>query len=294
MIIGYFADGPWSHGVLDKLLLKTYLKIGFICVRYDHQDSILKEKAKKNKIPILTSANINNDKFINDIRKYNCDLFVSMSFNQIFKKKIIETPPLGIINCHAGKLPFYRGRNILNWALINDESEFGITVHYIDEGIDTGDIILQKCYAINDNDNYNTLLQKAYSGCEELLNQSIDNIYKGIAERVLQSSIDPLGFYCSKRKIGDEKLNWYQSSRQIFNFVRAICPPGPCARCYVGNKEILVKKVDYFPNAFNYMGKPGTILAKNSKGLLVKTLDSFVQLVDWTSDIKLKVGDHLK
>jgi methionyl-tRNA formyltransferase len=217
-----------------------------------------------------------------------------MSFNQIFKKKMIETPPLGIINCHAGKLPFYRGRNILNWALINDESEFGITVHYIDEGIDTGDIILQKCYAINDNDNYNTLLQKAYSGCEELLNQSIDNIYKGIAERVLQSSIDPLGFYCSKRKIGDEKLNWYQSSRQIFNFVRAICPPGPCARCYVGNKEILVKKVDYFPNAFNYMGKPGTILAKNSKGLLVKTLDSFVQLVDWTSDIKLKVGDHLK
>ena len=55
-----------------------------------------------------------------------------MSFNQIFRKKIINTPKIGVINCHAGKLPFYRGRNVLI-VLINDESEFGITVHFIDE-----------------------------------------------------------------------------------------------------------------------------------------------------------------
>jgi methionyl-tRNA formyltransferase len=65
-----------------------------------------------------------------------------MSFNQIFKSEIINLPRLKTINCHAGKLPFYRSRNILNWVLINDEKEFGITVHYVDEGIDTGDIIL--------------------------------------------------------------------------------------------------------------------------------------------------------
>ena len=64
-----------------------------------------------------------------------------MSFNQILKKKIINLPHLKTINCHAGKLPFYRGRNVLNRVLINDENEFGITIHYIDEGIDTGDIV---------------------------------------------------------------------------------------------------------------------------------------------------------
>ena len=73
-----------------------------------------------------------------------------MSFNQIFRKDIINLTPIGIINCHAGKLPFYRGRNILNWVLINDEKEFGITVHFVDEGIDTGDIILQKTFPITD------------------------------------------------------------------------------------------------------------------------------------------------
>ena len=66
------------------------------------------------------------------------------------------------------KLPFYKGRNILNWVLINDEKEFGITVHYVDEGIDTGDIILQETFPIIDSDDYSTLLDKAYEECPRL------------------------------------------------------------------------------------------------------------------------------
>jgi methionyl-tRNA formyltransferase len=96
---------------------------------------------KKYNIDYLKYENINSKNFIERIKTYFCDLFVSMSFNQIFKDEIINLTPLRIINCHAGKLPFYRGRNILNWVLINDEKEFGITVHYVDEGIDTGDFI---------------------------------------------------------------------------------------------------------------------------------------------------------
>ena len=75
-----------------------------------------------------------------------------MSFDQIFKNEIINAINNNIINCHAGKLPFYRGRNILNWVLINDEKKFGITVHYIDEKIDCGDIILQRLFKITDQD----------------------------------------------------------------------------------------------------------------------------------------------
>ena len=88
-----------------------------------------------------------------------------MSFNQIFKKEIINLPLLKTINCHAGKLPFYRGRNILNWVLINDEKEFGVTVHYMDEGIDTGDIIMQDSFSISGLDDYSTLLLRSYEAC---------------------------------------------------------------------------------------------------------------------------------
>ena len=82
-------------------------------------------------------------------------------------------PAEEIINCHAGSLPFCRGRNILNWVLINDEQEFGITVHYVGEGVDAGDIIIQEKFLINDQDNYRALLVTAYEHCPRLLVEAI-------------------------------------------------------------------------------------------------------------------------
>ena len=117
-----------------------------------------------------------------------------MSFNQIFKTEIINLPKLKTINCHAGKLPFYRGRNILNWALINDEKEFGITVHYIDEGIDTGDIVLQRTYPISDEDNYSTLLQVSYVECANILYDAIVMFKKENVDGIKQKDIHPIGF----------------------------------------------------------------------------------------------------
>jgi len=167
--IGYFADGPWSHKTFNKLIHDSEIKISFICVRFGSKDETLKNYAKQYGIDYLEHENVNSDEFILNLKKYDCDLFVSMSFNQIFKSDIINFTKYKIINCHAGKLPFYRGRNVLNWVLINDEKEFGITVHYVDEGIDSGDIILQKMYQISDQDNYNTLLERAYVECPNIL-----------------------------------------------------------------------------------------------------------------------------
>ena len=109
----------------------------FVVPRKDTNDNTLKNLCSENNIDYLYNQDINSDDFYETAKSYNCDLFVSMSFNQIFKKRIINLPKLKSINCHAGLLPFYRGRNVLNWVLINGEKKFGITVHFIDEGIDT-------------------------------------------------------------------------------------------------------------------------------------------------------------
>ena len=168
--IGYFADGPWAHRAFEKISDDQRFKIQFICVRNDSGDKVLEQYAADNSIPLLRHPKVSSSIFLDSIARYNCDIFVSMSFNQILKKNFIDFPPLKTINCHAGKLPFYRGRNILNWVLINDEKEFGITVHYVDEGIDTGDIILQRTYPISDEDTYDTLLKISYSECANTLN----------------------------------------------------------------------------------------------------------------------------
>ena len=101
----------------------------------------------------------------------------------------------------------------------------------------------------------------------------------------------PLGFYCTQRKIGDEILNWNQSSREIFNFVRAICSPGPKARAFIGEKEMKINKVEYIKNAPIYKSTIGAIINKDNDNFLVKTQDSFIKVIEYEYDGKLKVGD---
>ena len=292
--IGYFADGPWSHLAFNKLIQDKNIKISFICARFDTRDETLKNYCKQYDIDFIKHKNINSREFIENVTRFKCDLFVSMSFNQIFKSAIINLATFGFINCHAGKLPFYRGRNILNWALINDEDEFGITVHYIDEGIDTGDIILQRTFPISDKDDYSTLLQVSYVECANILYDAVILLKGKSVERIKQNSIHPVGFYCSQRKMGDEILNWNKLSREIFNFVRAICHPGPMARSYVNGKEIKINKVEMVESAPSYQCIEGAILNMDDDGFYVKTRDNFIKVVEYEIDGTLRIGDRFE
>ena len=293
MKIGYFADGPWAHRAFEKLITDTTIEICFICVRNDYKDPVLMDLGKQYGIDVIYSPNINSEEFIKQISIYQVDLFVSMSFNQIFRKHFYEIPPLKTINCHAGKLPLYRGRNILNWALINDEKEFGITVHYVDEGIDTGDIIVQEVYPITDEDTYATLLERAYEGCADVLYKGIKKIQNNDVTRIHQKDIDPVGMYCGMRKQGDEILDWNQTSREIFNFVRAICKPGPQAHTWIGDELMRINEVRMIAGAHNYKGIPGQVLGKSENGFYVKTSDTMLEVVDYEYAGRIRVGDRM-
>ena len=289
--IGYFADGPWSHEAFLKIINDNKFEIKFIVPRTDTNDNTLLEFSKQFNIDYFKIENVNSKTSLNRISDYGCDVLVSMSFNQIFRNKIINLTPIGIINCHAGKLPFYRGRNILNWVLINDEKEFGITVHFVDEGIDTGDIILQETFPITDKDNYNSLLNISYYSCANILYNALVQISKDNYNRITQETIHPVGFYCGMRSEGDEIINWNDSSRNIFNFIRSISQPGPVARTKNNKEEIHINNSNYIKDAPNYIGTTGQVLSKTEIGFLIKTKDSFIEIFDIEG--KIRVGDKL-
>lgn len=292
--IGYFADGPWGWRAFDKMIVDDSLEIAFMSVRYEARDSELIKRAEENHIPLELSKNVNSEEFLEKMREYDVDLFVSMSFNQILKAEFINLPKYKTINCHAGRLPFYRGRNILNWALINDEKEFGITVHYVDEGIDTGDIILQEVYPITDEDNYGTLLEQAYIGCADVLYRAIKIIQSGEVKRIRQRDIDPIGMYCGGRQEGDEIIDWKQTSREIFNFIRALSVPGPQATSWVNGEKISINKSRMVAGAHIYKNTAGQVIGKTEDGFLVKTGDTMLEVVEYTFNGKIKIGDRLK
>ncbi|TLD96498.1 methionyl-tRNA formyltransferase [Helicobacter jaachi] len=265
--IGYFADGIWAHNAFRKIIESKRFEICFVTPRFDSTDNTLLELSRAHNIPCIKAKDINSSAFFSQITHFNCDIFVSMSFNQIFKEPLISTPRLKTINCHAGKLPFYRGRNILNWVLINDEKDFGITVHFVDSGIDSGDIILQRSFPISDSDDYSTLLHTAHTQCAQILYDALCLLQEDKATPIKQDSIHKVGFYCPARVSGDEWINWHKSSREIFNFIRALNAPDLGAKSLVINplrpqntSTMRIFKAQMIESAPDYIATPGAIV----------------------------------
>lgn len=276
MRIGYFGDGPWAHEALDRILAAGEVDVAVIVPRFERQDPVLQKRAIEHGIDFLPMQNVNDPASLARLAAYEVDVLVSMSFDQIMRSEILNLCPMGVINCHAGTLPFYRGRNVLNWALINDEPEFGVTVHHMDEGIDTGDIILQRTSSITDTDTYATLLDRAVMLCAETLSEAIHHLAHGTASRTKQTSLHPVGFYTGRRIDGDEWIDWTWSSRRIFNFVRALTAPGPCAHTAADGREISIRSARLIRDAPEYVATPGEVVGRDNSGLVVKTGDSTV------------------
>ena len=290
MRIGYFADGVWGQRALALLAQEKSLEIAFVVLRQRRPDDKLAAMAARLNIEVLSVPDVNSPSFMNQLEDFDCDILVSMSFDQIFHAPLIFSSPRGILNCHAGQLPWYRGRNVLNWVLINNEPSFGVTAHYIDEGIDTGDIILQRTYSISDADNYATLVDRAGTYCAEVLLDAILQVSSGKDKRVPQASIDPNGFYCSERRPGDERLNWSQTSRQVFGFVRALSDPGPGATTFFEGKPITIENVQLLSGVKSHGGFPGAIVGVDNTSFLVKTLDTCVRVNHWYGDFTPRIG----
>jgi methionyl-tRNA formyltransferase len=290
--IGYFADGPWAHLALQAMLTDRAVEVSFICVRFDNPDEYLLKEGERNGIPSFSLENVNLIESLAFLDSFKVDLFVSMSFNQIFRSAFLSIAPLGVLNCHAGKLPFYRGRNILNWALINGEDEFGITVHQVDEGIDTGDIITQKTFPIEIDDNYGSLLKVAHRECAPLLIEAIHLMRLGTSKPVRQREISLYGTYFTQRIAGDERINWNQSSRNVHNFIRALSSPGPEAQTYLKNQIVKVKVSKFIDNLPKFIGIPGSVIGVSNQGVAVKTADTYLFLIDYDGYPNPRIGDR--
>ncbi len=287
--IAFYGDGEWALNTLKPLIRSKVCSIDTVFARFPKGDKEIELFCKKNKLKYIKTKNIN-DYILNSNLKF--DIGISVSFDQIFKKETISSHKKGLINCHAGNLPDYKGRNILNWALINNEKSFGISVHYIDSGVDTGDIILQKSFKINHNDDYKDLLDLAYLECPKIVLDSIDLIIKNKVKPISQKNIKKHPIYCSRRREGDEIINWESSSLEIYNFIRALVYPGPFAQTYLNNDIIYIKKSEYIPDAPIYKGIPGSVIKKDENGFLVKTGDSYILIKDWEAKISINNGDR--
>ncbi len=276
MKILFFGDGRWATNSLDRLLADNRRVIGAV-VRNNPTDPDLVRLAEGRGLPVFKPEAVNAPDFAETVRSLAPDLNLSVSYDQILKSAIRGTAQLGFINFHAGRLPDYRGRNILNWALINGEEEIGITAHYVDAGIDTGDIILQRTLPVAWEDTYGDILEKVIGGFPALVADAVTLISE---DRVnARSQRDLPGTYFAARGEGDEWIDWQDTSRDIYNKIRAISHPGPGARTLLDDQIVKIWKAMYDPDWPTYRATPGQVVGRLAgTGIVVKTGDSVLEL----------------
>ncbi|HWR50098.1 MAG TPA: methionyl-tRNA formyltransferase [Bryobacteraceae bacterium] len=282
MRILLFGDGQWAADALTKLVACGDDLVGVV-VRVHPSDSSLEEAADRFDVPVHQPANVNSLEFVATAITLEPDLALSVSYNQIIRRPLLGIARAGFVNFHAGRLPRYRGRNVINWAIINGEQEIGLTSHYVDEGIDTGDIILQRTLPIGWCDTYGSVLARVVAALPDLVVQTVALIASGSPPRTPQDH-SAATYYCGREE-GDEWLDWADTSRNLYNKIRGITRPGPGACTLLGGDVVRVWGAQYDPTWPKYIATPGQVVGKHAGGSLIKTGDSVLLLTD------VQVGD---
>ena len=249
--------------------------------------SPVKIKALENDIPVFQPINIKND--FAEIIKYQPDLIVTCAYGRIVPKDILSLPRLGCINVHASILPKYRGGAPIHHAIINGEAETGITIMYMDEGMDTGDIIEIAKIPILAIDNVESMHDKLSKLGSSLLENVLPDIVSGLNKRVKQN--DDEATYAKIIKRSDEHLDFNTGAINIFNKVRGL-NSWPLANLILEGEEIKVIN--------GYVGEdtnetPGTIvkILKDAIGIATKDKIYYITEIKPNGKKAMLVRDYL-
>lgn len=171
------------------------------------------------------------------ILEVNPDIIVTCAYGQIIPKILLDTPKYNAINVHASLLPKYRGGAPIHRAIMNGEAETGITIMYMDEGMDSGDIIKQKSISISEEDNLDSVSERLSNLGSELLIETLPSMIDGSRERTKQNEEDVTFAYVIKRE--DELIDFNKTTEEVFNKIRALSTK-PLAYFMMNDKTVKV------------------------------------------------------
>jgi len=250
----------------------------------------VKEAAVEAGIQVFQPEKIKNDNFISELEKFNADIFVVTAYGQILPEKILNMPKFGCINVHASLLPKYRGAAPIQWAIINGEKVTGVTIMYMEKGLDTGDMILKKEIAIAEDDTYGSLHDKMSEIGALALIDAIELLEKGEVKPEKQN--DEASCYAKKINKEFGKIDWNKNSKEILNIIKGLNPT-PGAYTFLNGEVFKIWRAEEYQCD---SGKAGIIVDVNKKGFIVKTNDSaiIVTEVQAKGGKKMSCADYLR
>lgn len=182
----------------------------------------VKEEALQLGLPVIQPEKLRGSQELEEILALNADLVVTAAFGQILPKELLDAPRLGCINVHASLLPAYRGGAPIHQAIIDGQATTGVTIMYMAEKLDAGDIISQREIAIEDTDNTGTMFDKLSAVGRELLKETMPSIIDGTNARIPQN--ESLVTFARNISREQELIDWNNEARALYNQVRGLHP----------------------------------------------------------------------
>ena len=226
----------------------------------------IKELALKHHLPVLQPVKVRDAQFIAQVKEFSPDLIVAVAFGQILPRALLDIPAYGCVNVHASLLPFYRGAAPINWVLINGEIETGVTIMLLDEGMDTGDMLLQEKLPLMPTDTVVTLHDRLAQNGARLLGKALDGLGSAGWKRIPQDHAKAT--YAPLLKKEDGLIQWQKSAREIHNQIRGM-NPWPGCFTYFNGKLLKVFAVEVGEQ--HAKETPGSIVEISEKGIAVAT-----------------------
>ena len=225
--------------------------------------SPVKELALKHEIPVYQPLKLRDPQAVEELQALRPDLIVVVAYGQILPKAVLEIPTYHCINVHASLLPRYRGAAPINKAIIDGETETGVTTMLMDVGLDTGDMLVKRSLPIGPEETAGRLHDRLAQLGREAMEETLERLCAGTL--VPEKQDDDLSCYAPMLKKEDGLIDWQQSALQIHNRVRGL-DPWPGAYTHLDEEVLKIAATRVEPEL---SGEPGEILSADKTGVRV-------------------------
>ena len=298
MRVVFMGTPEIATGCLQKLIDNNYDIVGVVTQPDKPQNRgkklgmpPVKELAIKHNINVYQPLKARDEEFVNTLKSLNPDIIIVVAFGQILPKSILEIPPLGCINVHVSLLPKLRGAAPINWTIINGDTKTGVTTMYMDEGLDTGDMILTSEFDLDDEITAGQLHDIMMEEGAKTLIETLELIKENKAPRTPQNHDEMTYAPMMKKSLGD--INWTKPATEIHNLVRGVNPwPG----AYTNYNEVVMKVLKTKVVDKDCDKEAGTIINVDSEGILVSTGSKMILIkeIQMPGKKKVEVKEYIK
>lgn len=291
-----FLASRRGYAVLKRLVAERANIGGILCLIEDAHETpyhpLITEIAQANNIPIFYSDQIKSSHYAELLHQIKPDIAFAIGWRYLITKEAYDIPLKGTLIIHDSLLPAYRGFAPMNWAIINGETQTGVTLFYITEGVDSGPIIDQLAVDIQINDTAQMVDEKIIPLYEKIIVKNLTSLANGHVKTVPQD--ESRATYTCKRTPDDGEMDWRLKAIELHNLVRACTHPFPGAFTTLRGKKIFIWETMWIDEQNKYVGNiPGRVLGKRNGMIEVLTGQGILRVtrLQFADDIEKSAND---